>query len=205
MTALASEIGPDVLALPLRLHAILPRSHANGPGERAVVWFQGCTLACPGCFNPATHAAGAGEATTVGAVLDRLALNRPVDGLTISGGEPLAQPEALHALLAAFRARTGMNTLVFSGHTLREIERLPAGPAILPQIDLLVAGRFVAKQRLVGQPLLGSANQRLHFLSGRIGAGDLAQIAATEIIIDGSGRIVASGIEAGRWVGAAPA
>ena len=38
------------------IHAIEPRSRANGPGARFVVWLQGCTLGCPGCFNPATHA-----------------------------------------------------------------------------------------------------------------------------------------------------
>ena len=40
----------------LNLHALLPRSRANGPGVRLVLWFQGCTLGCPGCFNPTTHA-----------------------------------------------------------------------------------------------------------------------------------------------------
>jgi pyruvate-formate lyase-activating enzyme len=40
----------------LNLHALWPRSRANGPGVRMVLWLQGCTLGCPGCFNPATHA-----------------------------------------------------------------------------------------------------------------------------------------------------
>ena len=39
----------------IRLHAFEPASRANGPGPRAAVWFQGCTLGCPGCFNPDTH------------------------------------------------------------------------------------------------------------------------------------------------------
>jgi len=37
------------------VHSMLPRSTANGPGERAVVWFQGCDLRCSGCWNPRTH------------------------------------------------------------------------------------------------------------------------------------------------------
>jgi len=37
------------------LHALIPASRANGPGLRAVVFFQGCTLRCPGCWNPETH------------------------------------------------------------------------------------------------------------------------------------------------------
>lgn len=187
---------PD-LNFPLRLHALLPRSLANGPGERAVVWFQGCALACPGCFNPQTHDEAAGRPTSVGEVLDRLELGRPLDGLTVSGGEPFAQTAALRALLAAFRRRTGLTTLVFSGHSLCEIERMTEGPAILAEIDLLVAGRFSWKRRQQGVPLLGSANQRLHHLSGRIGAGELAEIPDSEIVIDPSGRIVSTGIVPG--------
>ena len=45
-----------------RIHAFEPRSRANGPGARFVVWFQGCTLGCPGCFNPHLWAARGGQA-----------------------------------------------------------------------------------------------------------------------------------------------
>ncbi|NJO00209.1 MAG: 4Fe-4S cluster-binding domain-containing protein, partial [Anaerolineales bacterium] len=38
----------------LRLHQFLPQSRVNGPGLRAVLWVQGCSLGCPGCFNPQT-------------------------------------------------------------------------------------------------------------------------------------------------------
>jgi anaerobic ribonucleoside-triphosphate reductase activating protein len=37
------------------LHALIPASRANGPGQRAVVFFQGCTVGCAGCWNPRTH------------------------------------------------------------------------------------------------------------------------------------------------------
>lgn len=46
---MAGVSGPGT---PWRLHAVVPRSTANGPGVRYVVWSQGCALACPGCFNP---------------------------------------------------------------------------------------------------------------------------------------------------------
>ena len=37
------------------LHAFVPASRANGPGLRAVIYFQGCSLQCAGCWNPDTH------------------------------------------------------------------------------------------------------------------------------------------------------
>ena len=49
----------------VRIHAVDPRSRANGPGVRFVVWLQGCTLGCPGCFNPATYAESGPETPIV--------------------------------------------------------------------------------------------------------------------------------------------
>ena len=37
------------------LHAFIPASRANGPGLRAVIYFQGCSLNCPGCWNPTSY------------------------------------------------------------------------------------------------------------------------------------------------------
>ena len=63
--------GVSGLGTPWRLHAVAPRSAANGPGVRYVVWSQGCALRCPGCFNPKTHSgAGAGTVRTAGEVAE---------------------------------------------------------------------------------------------------------------------------------------
>ncbi|MBZ0237815.1 MAG: radical SAM protein, partial [Deltaproteobacteria bacterium] len=72
-----------------RVHAREPRSRANGPGTRFVIWMQGCSLGCPGCFNPTTHAPAGGELVDTAALLAEVAATRGLDGLTLSGGEPL--------------------------------------------------------------------------------------------------------------------
>ena len=77
----------------VRVHAIEPRSRANGPGVRFVVWLQGCTLGCPGCFNPLTHDPRAGTERAVDDIVAQLRAVR-VDGLTLSGGEPMQQRDA---------------------------------------------------------------------------------------------------------------
>src|SRR5258706_14960618 len=99
----------------VRIHATEARSRANGPGARFVVWMQGCTLGCPGCFNPTTHDAGGGREVDVADLAAELAATANIEGLTLSGGEPLQQPDAAAALLAAARA-LGLSTLVFSGY-----------------------------------------------------------------------------------------
>jgi anaerobic ribonucleoside-triphosphate reductase activating protein len=175
-----------------RIHACEPRSRANGPGVRFVVWFQGCTLGCPGCFNPATHAAEPSRTTPTAELAAAMAASGAA-GLSLSGGEPLQQPEAARALLDAGRA-LGMSTLVFSGYTIDEIRALPGGGDVLARLDVLIDGRYVAGDRLA-TGLRGSANQRIHLLTDRY---SLAQVEATpvaEIRIGRDGEVILTGVD----------
>ncbi|MEZ4361051.1 MAG: 4Fe-4S cluster-binding domain-containing protein [Kofleriaceae bacterium] len=189
----ASRVGaPPRVSTSVAVHAIEPRSRANGPGARFVIWVQGCTLGCAGCFNPATHPASGAPAHTVEGLLAQLAATAGIEGLTLSGGEPFQQLAASAALLAGARA-LGLSTLVFSGYTREEIEALPGGAAALEHVDVLVDGRYRAADRL-GAGLRGSANQRILLLSPRY---TLAQVEATpvaEIRIQPSGEVVLTGV-----------
>ncbi len=174
----------------IRVHAVEPRSRANGPGARFVVWFQGCTLGCAGCFNPATHEAGGRELTVA-----ELAAQIPADveGVSLSGGEPLQQPIAAAALLEAARAR-GLSTLAFSGYALDEIRALPGGDAVLANLDVLIDGRYVAGERLA-TGLRGSANQRIQLLTARYSLADVEATPIAEIRIARDGELVLTGVD----------
>ena len=94
------------------LHGTLPRSRANGPGPRSVVWFQGCTLGCPGCFNPGTHRREGGYSVPVEELAGQLSAGEPaITGVTVSGGEPFQQPRALLALVRKLRAGKDLSIL----------------------------------------------------------------------------------------------
>ena len=175
-----------------RVHAVEPRSRANGPGARFVVWLQGCTLGCPGCFNPATHEVG-GREVSVAELAAQLAATRGIEGLSLSGGEPLQQPAAAAALLDAARA-LGLSTLAFSGYTLEEIRALPGGAEVLARLDVLIDGRYVAGDRLA-TGLRGSANQRIHLLTGRYRLADVEATPVAEIRIGPTGELVLTGVD----------
>ena len=178
----------------VRLHALERASRANGPGLRAVVWFQGCTIGCPKCFNPETHDAAGGYAAETNDIVEMLAAARgEIDGVSISGGEPFQQPEALLDLVERLRA-TGLSVLVFSGYPIDVIKAQPLGPAILAHVDTLIAGPYVAG-RHVGRALLGSSNQRVHLLSSRYGHRDFDRVPATEAVLHRDGTITLSGIQ----------
>ena len=157
----------------LRLHAIIERSKVNGPGERLTIWTQGCAKACKGCFNPETWAFESGELWEPTSLAARVRELDP-QGLTLTGGDPLEQPEALAEFLAALHEPDGsllilpLGILCFTGYTVEEIEVLEglygeAARRCVDMIDVLIDGRFVEAQR-VDHVLAGSSNQRFHWL-----------------------------------------
>ncbi len=172
-----------------RIHAVDPRSRANGPGVRFVIWFQGCSLGCAGCFNPATHLIE-GEPTPIAELVAQLAATG--SDLSLSGGEPMQQPAAALALLQAARG-LGRSTLMFSGYTLEEIRALPHGLDVLAQLDVLIDGRYVAGQRHA-TGLRGSANQRIHLLTDRYTLAAVEATPVAEIVIGPTGDVALTGV-----------
>jgi anaerobic ribonucleoside-triphosphate reductase activating protein len=195
---MAGELKP-VSAAALRLHSFLPASTANGPGVRAVVWVQGCSLGCPGCYNPDTHAFAGGELVPVDELFGRLvALGAGIEGVTVSGGEPLQQRPALLALLGRVRRETALSVLVFTGFRWEEVNRFPEAAELLGCVDVLIAGRYEQAQHLA-LDLRGSANKAVHFLTARYGPADLRAVPPAEVVITADGEVVATGIDPPRF------
>lgn len=183
----------------LRLHAYEPTSRAYGPGRRAVAWTQGCSMRCPGCFNPATHdPKGGGTVDTADLALQILTQDEPIDGVTISRGEPFQQPQALGDLLGRLESGN-LSRLVFSGYTLDELRQFPAGPGILRHVDVLIAGRYQPQNHQAAN-LLGSSNQTVHLLTDRHTMHEFQQTPNMEVIIHADGTITMSGIRSHRVI-----
>ncbi|MEV6343266.1 4Fe-4S single cluster domain-containing protein [Actinoplanes sp. NPDC051851] len=132
---------------------------ALGPGRRFGVWVQGCPLACRGCMSLDTWAPEEGTAIAPAELAGRWreAVRQGATGLTVSGGEPLAQPVALAAFLAA--AATGEHdVLIFTGYEPEELDERQRQAA--SYADVLITGRYDASRptRLIWR---GSANQRM--------------------------------------------
>lgn len=142
---------------------------ALGPGRRLGIWFQGCTLACPGCLSRDTWDPEGAMDTTVSAVLTAATALCPdgPDGVTISGGEPFEQPEALASLVAGIRRWSvtlgrDLDVLAYSGMPLK---RLVADHAdLVASLDALIPEPYVAAETPSGA-WRGSGNQPLLVLS----------------------------------------
>ncbi|GGV15211.1 radical activating enzyme [Actinomadura cremea] len=198
---------------------LLAKAHhpvtALGPGTRAGIWTQGCTLHCHGCLSRDTWDADPGRAVPVETILGWLAsLPGPVDGLTISGGEPFQQPAALAALLRGVRAWRDAPTretirfdiLVYSGYVYSRLARSRETREILDMCDAVITGPYVDRlnprgRHPEGGSLLwrGSANQRVVPLSplGRERYGAMAEIGKNGKNEEGAGPRVQVSVDEG--------
>ena len=135
---------------------------ALGPGRRLGIWFQGCSIRCPGCVSGDTWRFRS-EGLEVRLVVEQLQAWLDVcDGVTVSGGEPFDQPAALVELLQHVQARKRTNVLVYSGHRIEEIETVLQQTRGL--IDALISDPFLLHEPQT-KALRGSDNQRLHLLT----------------------------------------
>jgi anaerobic ribonucleoside-triphosphate reductase activating protein len=146
----------------LRISRLHYPVRALGPGQRIGIWFQGCSIHCPGCISADTWATNTGR-TTIESVLAHISPWLSfAEGITVSGGEPFDQPEALIALLAALRQKTLVDILVYSGHPAEQLtENLERATGL---IDALISDPFDL-DAAHSRPLRGSENQRLHLLT----------------------------------------
>lgn len=154
----------------IRVARIVARTDAEGPGTRFAVWVQGCSIRCEGCFNPHLWIPS-GAAACAPRLLAEQAITAQVSGVTILGGEPFDQAEAL-AVFAGEVRRAGLSVMTFTGHTLTHLEaQMRLGKtsvrALLKQTDLLVDGPYLAGFPDQRRPWVGSTNQQFHFLTSR--------------------------------------
>ncbi|WP_171064533.1 4Fe-4S single cluster domain-containing protein [Actinomadura soli] len=184
---------PSRPARPLSVHAFEPYSETSGPGTRAVVWLQGCTLGGPGCWTPDTHPRG-GHAVTVDELFAHIAgLGGRIEGVTVSGGEPLQQFRPLLRLLTRIREETSLSVLLLTGFGWDEIVRMPGAAALRERVDVLIAGRYERDLRL-GRVPRGSSNRTVHLFTDRYTAADLDAVPGAEVIIRADGPAI-SGID----------
>jgi len=148
----------------IRFHSIISPSYVDGPGRRATLFLQGCSIRCPGCQNPHLWPAtdGHGHLASPQALADILIeTGLPI---TISGGEPFDQAADLYNLLYHIKtADPNRHVIVYSGHTFEALLATHRFEilAALALADILVDGPYIQDQ---DDPLMqyrGSRNQRV--------------------------------------------
>ena len=127
-------------------------SLCDGIGYRTVLFLQGCDLHCKDCQNKSTWELTKGIKKDVKALAQELREKCFHKELTISGGEPLMQAEALQELLEELK---DFDLCLYTGHELNEVPQ-----SILTYLKYIKVGRFVQELRTTTKPFVGSSNQR---------------------------------------------
>lgn len=152
----------------LRIAAVHAPVMTLGPGSRLVIWVQGCCFDCPGCTSPDWRDPDQG--TRIGITqLERLIGTTPdIEGMTLSGGEPMLQAPALARLIGNIRRNRDMGIICYTGFRRVDIESGddPDWLRLISLCDVLIDGPYVAGLD-DNRGLRGSSNQQVHFLSPR--------------------------------------
>ena len=169
--------------LTLRIHALLEHSHANGPECRAVIWVQSCSIRCDGCCNPDAQDPQGGTDMPVGDIVTWVRSIAGIEGITVSVGEPLQQPDAVEALLRKVRKATDLSVVLFTGYDWNQIAGKPRLMSVARLADIVVAGPYRQRQHY-GHALLASTNQTIHLLTNRYTLADLEAVPEVEVVLD---------------------
>jgi anaerobic ribonucleoside-triphosphate reductase activating protein len=138
-----------------------------GPGTRAVVWVQGCPLACPMCSVPESWDNQGGFEVSAESLANWVLAQTGIEGITLSGGEPMEQAAGLSALTGLLDG-SGLGVICYTGYRYEHLSKQGTASqrALLARIDLLIDGPYLES---LHADLLwrGSSNQRLIALSAR--------------------------------------
>jgi anaerobic ribonucleoside-triphosphate reductase activating protein len=161
----------------ISLYGVADDSIVDGPGIRLAVFTQGCHHDCPGCHNPAAQPFEGGTPTTAAELWAQVEANPLLAGVTLTGGEPFEQAEALVDFARLAREK-GLSVWAYSGYRYEELlAGVPSDAAaqLLEQTDVLVDGLFVEALKSLDLRWRGSSNQRLIDVAASRTAGQVVE------------------------------
>lgn len=155
------------MAQTLNILQLCQGSRALGPGLRYVIWVQGCPFNCPYCETPEGQSFEPNNLIDVNDLVQDITSRSEIEGITISGGEPFEQADALTELLRkVHQNRPELTVISYTGYTYEQLTSNRA-KAYMAELDLLIDGPY--KHELNDNlGIRGSSNQRLIFLSKRL-------------------------------------
>lgn len=181
----------------MRIHRIIDRTYAEGPGCRLCVWVQGCSHHCDGCFAEELWDYGGGCECSVTELTVRLKnVSGSVCGVTLLGGEPFDYADELAEFAAQAKALK-KNVITFTGYTYEYLcsNGSEAHKKLLGVTDVLIDGKFDKTKLDYSRPLVGSSNQRFIFLSDEIPEESISNYKNRfEIRADSKGNITVNGM-----------
>ncbi len=152
----------------LQIFKFIPFTLAEGPGNRACIWVQGCKIRCEGCFNDHSWDLKGGFSIDTEELYRQIIEQQDIEGVTFLGGEPFLQAKPLAELGKKLKEKN-LSIVVFTGYTLEYLQALKDDSIkdLLDIIDLLIDGPYKQELRTFEKPWIGSSNQRYIFMTDK--------------------------------------
>lgn len=142
------------------------QSFIYGPGCRFVIWVQGCSIHCKGCWNTQMWSFNPNQIITVDDLMEKILNEKDsIEGITLLGGEPLDQFEEIKELVSKSKDNS-LTVMLFTGYEMEEIIE-KGWNSILNNLDIIISGRYDYKKRTLNHQWIGSTNQEIHFLTDK--------------------------------------
>lgn len=150
----------------LNIAAWLPQTRVLGPGLRFALWMQGCPFHCPGCLAPSWQSRKRAIIYDLNDFAQKIIQTPDLEGITLSGGEPMLQARALCQLINLVRSKKELSTIAYTGFSLSDLQnsKISAHREILNHLDVLIHGPYIQDLN-DNLGLRGSSNQEVSFLS----------------------------------------
>lgn len=179
----------------LNIYKFLAVTEVEGPGKRACIWVQGCSIRCKNCALPQSWSKNKGKKISIEELAEKILNTKEIEGVTLTGGEPFDQAEAMFEL-ASILKKAELSIVTFTGYKLEDIMNSMnnSWQDFLSVIDILIDSPYIYEKTDFSRPLVGSSNQRYHFLSNRYNKKDLSlNPQRIEIRIQKDGNIFVNG------------
>ena len=158
-------------------------SRVNGPGLRFTIWTQGCSKGCKECFNPLTWSFENNKVLSPEEILRMVENFEDIDGVTLTGGDPLEQDDILKLLMLLYSKNFKKGIILYTGYTLDEINNSSLLRHCLNYIDVLIDGKFEQNLK-IDSSIRGSSNQNIIYFSSKVKPEELLFDHEVEVFLE---------------------
>jgi anaerobic ribonucleoside-triphosphate reductase activating protein len=140
----------------------IQNTQALGPFNRYAIWVQGCLRGCPGCVSKDSQPLESGYVLDIEELAKNILCTPGIEGITISGGEPFLQAEALVGLIHILKKQKDLGVILYTGYRMDEIK----DNELTTLCDLVIDGEY-REDLNDGLSLRGSSNQNVIMITQR--------------------------------------
>lgn len=154
----------------MQIDRLLYPVHSLGPGDRLAIWIRGCKKRCFNCANPELQLFNPNSEVSMTVIKEMISkIDKKIDGITITGGEPFCQAKDLFEIIT-FMLEITDDILIFTGYSKKEIYDLNNDYAIkcIEKATVVIYGEYVDELNDNHTPLIASSNQVIEFHNPKI-------------------------------------